>query len=152
VAGGTAAETTTGRATANSSNTGTATITVTAANDAPTLGSASVVLTGGTEDVPLIISFANLATTAPVQVAISAASTTSSYSAVYTAAKAIDGITSAGNNGWFSSSNGSDTNPRLTLDVGSAQLVTRYRIYHENDAGCNLSPQNWTFEGTPPSM
>ena len=74
---------------------------------------------------------------AQTKVTIASASTTSSYGATYTAAKVIDGITNQTNNGWYSSSDGSDTNPKLTLDLGSAQSLITYRIYHENDSGYN---------------
>jgi hypothetical protein len=92
-------------------------INFTAVNDAPVIGATGVVLTGATEDTPFLINYADLMAAAPVQVTIFSASTSSSFGAGYTGAKTIDGIKATANNGWYSSNNGLDTNPKLTLDV-----------------------------------
>lgn len=78
---------------------------------------------------------------------ISSASASSQYSASYSASYAIDGIIQNYNSGWYSS-NGGDSTPTLTLDLGSAQTVTTYRIYGNNDSSVDISPRTWTFEGS----
>lgn len=76
------------------------------------------------------------------ELTISSASANFIFGSGYEASKAIDGITSTNNNGWYSINNGNYKNPVLFLNFSAPTLIDRYRIYGNND-GSNISPSSW---------